>query len=948
MESGVSTLKICSHNINGFDSSSDYIREECDNESFSILALQEHWLRPSYRKQKGVNRLKLVHPKFDAFGTSGMLNQIDKKILKGRPYGGTGFLFRKDLSNSLRARVDLQNNRVTVLELNTSHEKILLINAYMPYFCNNNNFDQLAEYRETLGFIEDLMKSSPNHKFILLMDLNCNIFGPRNAYTNLIHEMMTEFNLVSSFNFSPDFDPSRDYTRFDVKRNSYTLIDGILISESLSDKIQSCSIIHPHDNVSDHLPIELTINVDICDFLHEPSSTSYYIPWSSLSENEINIYQSTMLDALSQISIPSFALNHGHSLCDDCDCTIALETFYKDIISAVEVADRVLPRKKHGISKPFWSPELSALKQKSLDAHNLWKSCNCPRNGPIFNEKKRSNYEYKSMLRKSKLESNRAMSVELSNDLLSKDSNSFWKKWNQINGAQEPPSSMIDGCIKYGDIANCFSDTYSSVYKNSSANNLLRERFNREYRVYFNNHVTDSLTPHLFSWYDMTEAVFSLKIGKSASTFVKAEHIFLGCPELLCYLHLLFNALISHSYLPYDFLCGTISPIVKDSNGNTTDSSNYRPITLGPTFSQLFEHLLFNKFGHFLESSNLQFGFKKGHSASHAVFTLKSCVEYYTKHNSNVLVAFLDCSKAFDTVSHYGIFIKLMERGVPLCFLRIVIYLYLNMRSRCQWRGAYSEYFDVLTGTKQGGIISPRIFSLYMDELIERLKKRGIGCHTIELFVACLLYADDLCLIAPTRSAMQEMLNICQQYCSEYCLTFNVKKSKVLLFGKADRENISDLFLDSKSLEFVKEWKYLGVTVVAGSNLSFSARPALSSFYRAVNSIFSVMRKPDELVLMNLLYSNCVPILSYGAETVEFSSKDLRDCNTAINDAIRKIYSYNRWESTRLLRQSLGFPSIYEIFCRRSKAFLNNNLRSRNEVLSLSTAQFLSDQLGND
>ena len=178
--------------------------------------------------------------------------------------------------------------------------------------------------------------------------------------------------------------------------------------------------------------------------------------------------------------------------------------------------------------------------------------------------------------------------------------------------------------------------------------------------------------------------------------------------------------------------------------------------------------------------------------------------------------------------------------------------------------------------------------------------------------------------------------------------TFNVKKSKVLLFGKADRENISDLFLDSKSLEFVKEWKYLGVTVVAGSNLSFSARPALSSFYRAVNSIFSVMLKPDEFVLMNLLYSNCVPILSYGADTVEFSSKDLRDCNTAINDAIWKIYSYNCWESTRLLRQSLGFPSIYEIFGRRSKAFLNNNLRSRNEVLSLSTAQFLSDQLGND
>ena len=323
---------------------------------------------------------------------------------------------------------------------------------------------------------------------------------------------------------------------------------------------------------------------------------------------------------------------------------------------------------------------------------------------------------------------------------------------------------------------------------------------------------------------------------------------------------------------------------------------------------------------------------------------MKSCVEYYTKYGSNVFVAFLDCSKAFDTVSHYGIFLKLMGRNVPLCFLKIIIFLYLNMKSRCQWRGSFSTYFDVLTGTKQGGVISPRIFNLYMDDLIALLRKRGIGCHIIEFFIACLFYADDLCLIAPTRSAMQTMLDICQQYCSESCLTFNVKKSKILLFGKAKTDLVEPLTLNNKPLEFVSQWKYLGVTVVAGPKLSFSARPALASFYRSVNSILSVLRKPDEHVLMNLLFSNCVPILSYGAETVEFSNTEMRECNTAINDAIRKIYSYHRWESTRLLRQSAGFPSIYEIFARRSKNFSNGNLRSRNEVVSKLTAFFIADQ----
>ena len=480
--------------------------------------------------------------------------------------------------------------------------------------------------------------------------------------------------------------------------------------------------------------------------------------------------------ALQKITIPSHALNHASRLCDNCDCIISLERFYNDIIEAILTADRTLPRKRHGLAKPFWSPELSALKQKSLDAHNLWKSCNCPRSGPIYIEKMKSNYNYKVQLRKSKTEVNRSMSAQISSNLLNKDSNSFWKSWNQMNGGKEPPSSMIDGSMNFGDIANCFSKTYSSVYTNSASNDTLREKFNREYGAYFNNRVNDSLDPYLFTWSDMVDAVFKLKVGKSASTFVKAEHIFQGSPELLCYLHLLFNGLMTHSYLPYDFLCGTISPIVKDASGDSTDSSNYRPITLGPTFSQLFEYLLFDKFGPFLESDNLQFGFKRNHSASHAVFALKSCVDYYLKHGSNVLVAFMDCSKAFDTVSHFGIFLKLMERGVPLCFLRIIMFLYLNLKSRCQWRGTCSDYFDVLTGTKQGGVISPRIFSLYVDDLIARLRKRGIGCHIIELFIACLFYADDLCLIAPTRSAMQESINCCQEYCAECCLSFDIKK----------------------------------------------------------------------------------------------------------------------------------------------------------------------------
>ena len=946
MEPGNVSLKLRSHNINGFDSSQEYLYNGCNDNSFSLLAIQEHWLRPSFRKQKGINRLKVLHPDYDSYATSGMEDQIDQRVLRGRPFGGTGFLFRKELSRCVRARVDYKHKRVTVMEISSNDEKILLINGYLPFYNTDNNQTQLTEYRDTLAFIENVMSANPLHKFILLMDLNCNIFGPTHPYATLVRSMMSEFKLVSSFEFLPGFDPNQHYTRFDYKRNSFTLIDGILVSESLTHLISSCQILHPPDNVSDHLPIEITINVKITDFLRQKSTISSFIPWSTLSEREQLTFRDSMLEALNNISIPFHAFNHASKLCDNCDCISLIERYYQDIVAAVEFADRTLPRRKHGIAKHFWSPELTALKQKSLDAHTLWKDCNCPRSGPIYIEKVQSHYRYKSELRKSKKECSSNISDKLGNNLLDKDNVSFWKQWKEVNGGTDPPSSMINGFVDFKDIADTFADTYKAVYIDSDANDMLRDKFSHLFPAYAADHADDCLLPYLFSWSDMVKAVFSLQCGKATSTFIKAEHIFLGCPELLCHLHLLFNGLLSHSYLPYDFLCGTISPIIKDANGDLTTSSNYRPVTLGPILSQLFEYLLFNNFGHFLSSDELQFGFKKSHSTSHAIFMLRSCVEYYTKHGSTVLVAFLDCSKAFDTISHYGVFNKLIDRKVPLCFLKIVMYMLLNMKSRCHWRGSYSDYFSVSTGTKQGGVISPRIFTMYMDELIQRLRKKGVGCHIINLFLACIFYADDLCLVAPSRGAMQEMLNVCNEYCSEFCLTFNVKKSKILLISKQKDLRIDKLSVAGKSIEYVKEWKYLGVTVVAGTKLSFSSKPVLSAFYRSVNCILSSLQKPNELVLINLLYSNCFPILSYAAEAIEFSSGEMRDCNTALNDAIRRIFGYHRWESIRSLRLQLGFPNVYEAFQKRFDAFILRNLESANSVVAKTTALFVAELMG--
>ena len=130
-----------------------------------------------------------------------------------------------------------------------------------------------------------------------------------------------------------------------------------------------------------------------------------------------------------------------------------------------------------------------------------------------------------------------------------------------MNGGRVSNSSMIDGFVDHGTFANL----YKGIYADSDASDTLKSNLTESFNDYCTKESSESVSDYLFPWRDMTDLIFTLETGKATSTFIKAEHILYGCPELLHYLHLLFNSLLSHSYLPHNFLLGTISPIVKDS-----------------------------------------------------------------------------------------------------------------------------------------------------------------------------------------------------------------------------------------------------------------------------------------------------------------------------------------------------------------------------------------------
>ena len=204
------------------------------------------------------------------------------------------------------------------------------------------------------------------------------------------------------------------------------------------------------------------------------------------------------------------------------------------------------------------------------------------------------------------------------------------------------------------------------------------------------------------------------------------------------------------------------------------------------------------------------------------------------------------------------------------------------------------------------------------------------------IFLAMILFADDLCLLAPTRGALKKMIETCASYCKEYGLTFNAKKSKIMVFSKnnVNMADLSPILLNGSKVEYTDTITYLGASIVSKKGITFSSANDLTKFYRASNSILRANNKPSEEVLMQLLYSCCIPILSYASAVKDYPSREMQNCCTATNDAFRFVFGYNRWESVRTLRESLGYLSLIEIFHRSKRKFDASLPKHRNPIIA--------------
>ena len=157
-------------------------------------------------------------------------------------------------------------------------------------------------------------------------------------------------------------------------------------------------------------------------------------------------------------------------------------------------------------------------------------------------------------------------------------------------------------------------------------------------------------------------------------------------------------------------------------------------------------------------------------------------VLWYTGYD-NVHVLLLDASKAFDRVNYVKLFNKMLSKGMCPLTVRLLLNMYTQQKLQVKWDNLLTQQFMVTNGVRQGGVLSPLFFSLYIDDLLEKLKINGIGCHIGNHFVGALRYADDIILLSPAATGLREMITICEEYANEHSILFNGKKSKYLAMG---------------------------------------------------------------------------------------------------------------------------------------------------------------------
>ena len=447
-----------------------------------------------------------------------------------------------------------------------------------------------------------------------------------------------------------------------------------------------------------------------------------------------------------------------------------IDSIYASIVSTLRsIADSCIPKCRKGFFKFWWNEDLSLHKRTLVDSDRLWKEAGKPRNGPIFAHRQSCRSQYRHRLRQMQNMSANFYSNSLHDALLMKDGAAFWRCWRSKFDSK-PKCTQVDGRVD----PDVIVDKFSSFFKDSfTCNNphraeTLKNEFATHYLNYCGLPVKDE---HRFDTELVSKIIGKLEHGKAQDIDgLCIENLYYCHPVISIILAKLFQLIMLTSYIPTGFRYNYIVPIPKPKEfySKSLTCNDFRGIAISPILSKLFEHCVLERFGSFFITSDNQFGFKKEFGCNYAIRSVRNIVDSCIKGGSTANLCTLDLSKAFDKINHHALFLKLMKRLIPNQLLNLLVSWLSGCYSYVKWYQAWSRLFRVDFGVRQGSVLSPYLFSIYMDDLAKLCQyNRG-------MFIV--LYADDIILLAPSIRELQLLLQTCEAELIYLDMTINVIK----------------------------------------------------------------------------------------------------------------------------------------------------------------------------
>ena len=286
----------------------------------------------------------------------------------------------------------------------------------------------------------------------------------------------------------------------------------------------------------------------------------------------------------------------------------------------------------------------------------------------------------------------------------------------------------------------------------------------------------------------------------------------------------LFNCCMASGIFPENLKTGKITPIYK--KGNKELMENYRPVSTLPVFGKIFEKVIYTRIYSFFSSKGIltdsQFGFRKGHSTTHAIHHSVDIVKKAHKLKKHVIGIFIDLSKAFDTLDHSILLDKLNHNGIRGTANNLLKSYLTGRKQYTHFSGHDSDNQNVLFGVPQGSVLGPLLFLLYINDVVNCFN--GEGCRFV-------VYADDtnIFVIDDSREAASikanQILKNVQNFMKSNLLHINLGKCCYMYFRPPSRalsgscarsrpfERTTKIEIDGNKIKEVDQTKFLGIII---------------------------------------------------------------------------------------------------------------------------------------